>query len=66
MGLAYHDVSIARVSRPRRFLSRPRDAYVADLHNVANGAVDKSIEELTNKLDAACRKRSDMHGPPEP
>jgi len=43
-----------------------RVAPVAGLRNVANGAVDKNIEELPNKLDAESRKRSELHGPPEP
>jgi hypothetical protein len=66
LGLAYHDVSIARVSRPRRFLGRLRGAPVAVLRNVASEAGDNNIEELANNLDAASRKRPEPHGPPEP
>lgn len=57
----YQEVSIARVSKPRRHLRIARDALAVDLRNGANGD-DKDIEELSIDLSDA-RQSSEVHGP---
>lgn len=46
---AHHDVSIARVNRPRRFRRTLRDAPTADLRKVATEDIEKNIGRLTNR-----------------
>ena len=60
----HHDVSIARVSRPRRFLENRHDALLAGLRKDATGALKQNIGEPES--DAPTGRKDWVHGPSEP
>jgi hypothetical protein len=62
---AYHDVSIANVSKPRRELKHLL-VFSADLRKVATEATENNIGKMLDIRPATGRKRSDAHGPEKP